>query len=644
MFVVKRSRHNPVLVPSHERFWEAFATFNLSPHKFGKGMIALYRAVSLPDSLQNPSQISIIGRAKSLDGSNFTERASFIEPKMEWERFGCEDPRVTYFEGNYYTFYTALSHFPFCAEGIKVAVAVSKDLKKVSERHLVTPFNAKAMALFPERIGGKITVILSAHTDSPPAKMAIAQVDSMDELWSEEFWEKWHAQIDTHTLDPRRNDSEHVEVGAVPIKTKHGWLLIYSHIQNYFPSSEHFDRVFGIEAVLLDLNDPRKIIGRTHGPLLFPEEPYEMSGYVANVIFPSGAIVIKNTLVIYYGAADTTVCKARVNLTDLISSMASGTSEKFKFKRYTGNPIISPNPSNSWESVATFNPAAIELNKKIRLLYRASSSDNTSSIGYAVSEDGLTISERLVDPIYVPRESFESKKIPNTNSGCEDPRLTKIGSKLYMCYTAFDGIGPARAAITSIEVKDFLARKFNWEKPFLVTPPGVDDKDTCILPRKFNNKYLIFHRIGSDICADYLDTLDFKKHEMVNKCIKVLGPRVGNWDTGKVGISAPPIETSKGWLLLYHASSKNDHVYRVGAVLLDKKDPTVLLARSTDPIFEPEEIYEKEGIVNNVVFPCGAVVRNGLVYIYYGGADRVTGVATMKLSIVLKALVNAIKY
>jgi predicted GH43/DUF377 family glycosyl hydrolase len=189
-----------------------------------------------------------------------------------------------------------------------------------------------------------------------------------------------------------------------------------------------------------------------------------------------------------------------------------------------------------------------------------------------------------------------------------------------------------------------LARRFEWEKPFLVTPPGIDDKDTCIFPKKFNGKYLVFHRIGTDICADYLDSLDSKNKEMVNKCIKVMGPRGGSWDGVKVGITAPPIETKKGWLLLYHAVSKNHHSYRVGAALLDLNDPTVVLSRSTDPVFEPEEDYEKFGIVNNVVFPCGAIVRNGSVYIYYGCADKVIGVAAMKLSIILKALGNSTNF
>lgn len=642
MYVVKRSEHNPILIPNRNHYWEEFATFNLCPIKQGKFTYGLYRAISAPDALRTPRQISVIGIGKSKDGAHFEDRVPFIIPKEEWDQYGCEDPRATFFEGKYYIFYTAISKYPLGPEGIKVAVAISKDLKKVDERHFVTPFNAKAMTLFPERINGKITVIFSAHTDSPPAKMVFAQVDKIEELWSPKFWEEWEKDIDNCVIDPRRNKYDHVEVGVSPIKTKYGWLLIYSHIQNYFSSPENLDRIFGIEALLLDLENPKKIIGRTRGPLLVPEEPYELSGYIPNVIFPSGALLEKDILTIYYGAADMTVCSARVNLEDLIFSMHPKYTDDWRFKRASANPIISPKIEHPWEAKAVFNPAAIFLDGKTHILYRALSEDNTSSIGYAVSKDGFNIDERLADPIYIPREDFEMKKINNGNSGCEDPRLTKIGKNIYMCYTAFDGIGPPRVAISSITEKNFLARNWKWEKPILITPKGFDDKDTCIFSEKLKSGYFVIHRVGNEICGDYLNSLNFK-NEIIDKCIRIIGPRTNTWDSAKVGICAPPIKTKHGWLLLYHGVSKSHSTYRVGAVLLDLKDPAIVLSRTTEPIFEPEEEYEKVGIVNNVVFPCGMVEQKGILYIYYGGADKVVGVATMKLDIILKALVNGIK-
>lgn len=645
MYVVKRSQSNPILSPNRDHYWEEFATFNMCPIKHKNGnYFGFYRAISAVDRMsKDQQQISIIGICKSKDGIDFEERKPFITPVEEWEAHGCEDPRVTFFEGKYYIFYTALSRYPFGPEGIKIAVAVSNNLEKVDERHFVTPFNAKAMTLFPERINGKIIVMFSYHTDIPPAKMTIAELDYIEQLWDISFWENWVKNIDNHAISFERNQYDHLEVGAPPIKTKKGWLLLYSHIQNYFPSPERLDKVFGVEAILLDLKNPRKIIGRTRGPLLTPEEPYELSGYIPNIVFPTGAIIKGDTLMIYYGAADTTSCLAYVNLNDLINTIHKDTSVDYMFKRYKGNPIISPNDKSEWEATATFNPAAILLKNKVHILYRTLSSDNTSFIGYASTKDGFKLDKKLNYPIYVPREDFEMKKNAGGNSGCEDPRITKIGTNLYMCYTAYDGVGVPRVAISSIKESDFLKNNWVWTRPKLITPPNFDDKDTCLLSKKFKEGYFVIHRIANEICGDYVSDLDFKD-EQVNKCIRILGPKRHAWDSAKVGIAAPPIQTKYGWLLLYHGVSKSHSTYRVGAVLLDLKDPSIVLARTTDPIFEPEEDYEKNGVVNNVVFPCGLVVKGENIFIYYGGADKFVGVATMKKSIMLKTLTNGIKF
>src|SRR3989338_4795987 len=496
MYVVKRSPHNPILVPEKNHYWEAFATFNMSVIKKGATYYGVYRAISAVDRLRRPEQISIMGIGKSKDGTHFEERLPFIIPTEEWEKYGCEDPRITYFEGNYYIFYTALSKYPFEANGIKVAVAVSKDLKKIKEKHLVTPFNAKAMTLFGKRLNGKITVIFSINTDRPPAQTAIAQVDRIEELWSQKFWEGWSKNVDRHIIDLKRFPYDHIEVGAPPVQTSRGSLLLYSHIQNYFPSPKNLDRIFGIEAVLLDLKDPLKIIGRTRGPILAPRELYELSGHVPNIVFPTGAILKKDTLFIYYGAADTTNCVAHVNLNDLMGTMRPETSSRWHLKRFNKNPIITPNKKNPWEAKATFNPAVLRIRNTTHILYRALSLDNTSYIGYASTKDGFIINERLTEPIYVQRKDFEAKKVASGNSGCEDPRLTKIGKIIYMCYTAYDSIGPPRVAVTSISEKDFLRKNWKWEKPILITPVGFDDKDTCIFSEKIKGEYFIMHRVG----------------------------------------------------------------------------------------------------------------------------------------------------
>ena len=108
------------------------------------------------------------------------------------------------------------------------------------------------------------------------------------------------------------------------------------------------------------------------------------------------------------------------------------------------------------------------------------------------------------------------------------------------------------------------------------------------------------------------------------------------WDEVRVGITGPPIHISGGWLLIYHGVS-HDNIYRFGTALL-KENGMEIIARTTDPIFEPTESYEKNGIVNNVVFSCGTVVRGDTVFVYYGGGDRVLCVATGSMEHIVRKL------
>jgi predicted GH43/DUF377 family glycosyl hydrolase len=610
--------------------WESFAAFNWCPIQDKEKIHCVYRAMSEKSLVaKHDLNMSSIGYADSKDGIDFKNRRQLIAPEEDWEKFGCEDPRVTKIDDTYYIFYTALSVYPFAADGIKVAVATTKDFKKIDERHLVTPFNAKAMVLFPEKINGKYVALLTAHTDMPPVKICMAEFDSIEQIWSKEYWDKWHADIDSHRLIVKRKESDQVEIGAVPIRTKSGWLVIYSHIQNYYSNN----KIFGIEALLLDLNDPKKIIARTDSPILVPEETYEMFGQVQDIVFPSGSFISGHKLHIYYGATDTTCCRADVDLEDLLESIE----KKPVVHRAESNPILMPNELNPWEDKAVFNPAAIELDGKIHLVYRAMGESRESVMGYASTKDGIKIDERLNQPIYVPREPFESAYnggVPGF--GCEDPRITQMGDSLYMFYTAYNGMDAPGVAATSIKTEDFLNKKWNWAKPAVISPSGVDDKDACLFPEKINSHYLVLHRAHNHICLDPVKSLNFEA-DKIESFTPIIGPRPGMWDGQKVGISAVPLKTDYGWLLFYHGVSA-EGVYRVGAVLLSADNPDVVLSRTTGYIFSPEMPYEKTGQVSNVVFPCGVVERSGTLFIYYGAADQVIGVATTDLVKLLKIL------
>lgn len=636
-----RIKENPFFSPNMEAKWETCAAFNPCVVKTENQFHLLYRAQSsLQDQQGAYMSVSSIGYAVGNDGIHFSNRKQLIKPEKDWEKFGCEDPRVTWINNKYYIFYTALSTYPFSARGIKVGVAVTKDFQTVEEKHLVTPFNAKAMALFPDKINGKMVAILTVHTDIPPAKIALAFFDDESQIWSEQFWTDWYLSLDSHVIPLLRSANDHLEIGAPPIKTKKGWLLIHSYIQNYFSS----EKVFGIEAVLLDLKDPSKVIGRTSKPLLVPEKTHELHGDVPNVIFPSGALLEQDKLYLYYGAADTTCCLAIENIDVLLDELTqnekptfmAGTTLPEGFTRYSLNPIIAPRPEFTWEAQLTFNPAAIYEGGKVHIVYRAMSFDDTSLFGYASSKDGVTIDERLSVPIYVPRVSFEQKTHPG-NSGCEDPRITKIDDRFYMFYTAYDGYCP-RVAMTSIKVDDFLNQHWDWAFPKAITPPGKFDKDACLFPRKIKGKYALLHREGPDISMSFVDNLLFDDNEYLEDGQFLIKPKHDLTGVRNLGIASTPIETKHGWLLFYHWVTSSHTVYKAAVALLDLEDPTKILNKTDVDLLEPEMDYEKVGIVPNVVFPCGTVILDNDVYLYYGGADKVIGVAKMELSKILEKL------
>lgn len=639
MITLHRNPNNPILIPNLSHEWEHDGAFNGCVAYHDGTFHMVYRALSSEKRQNGVSmRVSSVGYASSQDGIQFDNQRLLFGPTEDWEIYGVEDPRITFFKGKFYIFYTALSAYPFSAYGIKTAVAITEDFKTF-QKHPVSTFNAKAMALFPDLVKGKMGAFITMNTDIPPAKIGVAYFDREEDMWSPYYWDEFYENSGTHVINLLRDIRDQVELGSAPIKTKDGWLFIYSYITDYLSN----EKKFGIEAVLLDLDHPRHVLGRTKESLLTPQADYELRGDVPNVIFPSGALIKGEELYLYYGAADTRVALATCNVNDLLLELKpkaetpiGGNNSKNKLVRFEGNPILSPIIEWEWQSRAVFNPAAIYEDGKVHLIYRAQSRDGMSVFGYAVSKDGLHIDENLDYPIYVPREDFEKRKKDDGNAGCEDPRITEFEDRFYLTYTAYDGENPPRVAITSISVENFLRRQWNWAKPVIISLPNVDDKDACILKNK-NGKYIVFHRLGNEIWVDIVDKMDFGGNKFLGGKA-IAHPRPDKWDNVKLGIAAPPIEIDEGFLLLYHGVSEPGFKYKVGAMLLDDSDPTKILARTDDPIFEPEMPYEIDGEVPNVVFPCGALVIGEELYVYYGGADKVIGVATIKLKNLLDIL------
>ncbi|MGV8145534.1 MAG: hypothetical protein ACLKAK_04840 [Alkaliphilus sp.] len=295
----------------------------------------------------------------------------------------------------------------------------------------------------------------------------------------------------------------------------------------------------------------------------------------------------------------------------------------FKLKRISDEPILSPIENNKWESKAVFNCAVHYENDVFHMYYRAS--DNVfllntdkpeeenkfeSAIGYATSTNGVDFSRRE-KPLIVGKTEQEKW-------GVEDPRITKIDDTYYMLYTGFGGRGWADFKICMVQSKDLLT----WEGHEVMIDES--NKDAALFPEKINGKYVMLHRRMPDIWIAYSDDLkEWTNHKII------MSPIENTWESKKIGIAGPPIKRDDGWLLIYHAVDKN-HVYRLGAVLLDLDDPSKIKAKLAEPILEPELIWEKEGLVPNVVFSCGAVEVNDKYYVYYGGADTHIGVATIE--------------
>jgi len=651
---IKRFPNNPILGPDRDHDWEAQAVFNGCPVKDDDGSYhLLYRAQSY-ERIHNGirMEVSTIGHTKSEGSKAFNgERKQFIFPEKDWEAFGCEDPRVTKIDDMYYIIYTALSDYPHSPGGIKLGVAITKDFKTIEAKHQVTHFNSKAMALFPEKIDGKYWAVLTMNTDLPPVRIAVAAFDRIEQMWDKSFWDEWLENLDAHTVHLQRALNDHIEIGAPPVKTEAGWLLLYSYIRGYRTGHP----IFGIDAALLKTDNPRRVVGRTSQPLITPQETYELHGMFPNIVFPSGALLEDDTLRLYYGAADCTVATVDFSCEELLERIRHRKCEDFvgddanpvQLERFEGNPIIEPNSAHKWEEKYTLNPTAIRIEEKTYILYRAQDNDDTSYVALAIAPDGFHVEEKFDEPIYVPRVYEEVREEPGF-SGCEDARITRMTvdgeDKLFMCYTAYNGHDHARVAFTSISAEDFRAHNWQaWTLPQIISQPDEFDKNSCLVEEKIDGKYMFFHRLRNDIWIDTVDSLEFDKDSDGNVSNYLRGkilmsPRKDTWDSVRIGIAGPPIKIATGeWVLIYHAISESDGMYRLGAALLDLEKGEVV-SRLPYPILTPEADYEHEGLRPGTVFSCGQVIIDDTLYVYYGGADQVTCAASMDFSCLVDAL------
>lgn len=298
------------------------------------------------------------------------------------------------------------------------------------------------------------------------------------------------------------------------------------------------------------------------------------------------------------------------------------------FERHPGNPILTP---DQWPYLANavFNPGATELNGQTVLLVRVEDMRGFSHLTTARSPNGYSDWEIDPKPTLCPDPRFQEEQW-----GIEDPRIVWLEdqSEYAVTYVSFSKGGPV---VSIAMTKDFKS----FKRLGCILPP--EDKDASLFPCRINDRYVLIHRPiirgEAHIWISFSPDLKYWGEHRV-----LIPVRPGWWDNHRVGLGPPPIETSEGWLVIYHGVrvTASGSLYRVGMALLDLDDPREIVRRSDRWVFGPAKSYECMGDVPAVTFPTGIITNpsTGELRIYYGAADKSVAVATANIQEILEFL------
>ena len=311
----------------------------------------------------------------------------------------------------------------------------------------------------------------------------------------------------------------------------------------------------------------------------------------------------------------------------------SSVSSEGLFTRYAGNPILEP---SRWPYTinAVMNAGATVVNGETVLVCRVEDRRGISHLTVARSSDGKNNWVVDSEPLVFPNPDY-----PEEVWGVEDPRVTRLDELdcWVIVYTSFAPGGPGISLATT---KDFKT----CERLGMIRSP--EDKNGALLPRRVKDDWILFHRPVSAI-AKRADVWLSRSHDLHSWTSPepVFGARQGGWwDSARIGMGPPPIETDDGWLVVYHGvrNTVAGAIYRAGLVLLDLEAPSKVLRRSDEWVLSPREQFELQGDVPGVVFPCGLTYEASRdeLRLYYGAADSVIGMATASRTDVLSYLRN----
>ncbi len=313
--------------------------------------------------------------------------------------------------------------------------------------------------------------------------------------------------------------------------------------------------------------------------------------------------------------------------TVLLSSLHCTVQSDVQFHRSPLNPILTASDW-WWESRAVFNPGAVVHDGRIALVYRAVGSDGLSRFGLAWTTDGDHIEERAELPLY--EAALDD---PWGRLGVEDPRITRIDDALYVtyCKASVDSAdtSPLHWETAPFRVRSGIAltRDLKTLQEIGTLMPDVNTKDTVLFPERIGGRYVALIRQYPAI--QLVTSPDLR---VWSATVPVMDPVPGTWEGERIGAGSPPIRTPWGWLLFYHGNEflrmpGNQRLYRTGVAVLDLDEPHRVLYRHPDPILSPEEPYEREGPVGNVVFVTGTAEVGERLYLYYGAGDGLIATA-----------------
>lgn len=296
--IVIRYKENPILTKDDVPYSVA-TVHNAGVVKYNDEYIMLFRS-----HLRNGR--SIIGIAKGKDGYNFkVEPQPFLTPSTdsifgEYEEYGVEDVRISQINDEFLLTYSAYSR-----HGVRIGLAKTRDFKTVERISLITQADLRNVVIFPEKINGQYVRLDRPHSEI--SKWSIWVSYSPDLIhWGNS---KVIMKPETYHWDEMK-----IGPGATPIKTSRGWLNIYHGVFETMSGV-----VYRLGVALHDLNDPSIILGVADEWILQPEDPWEVTGYVPNVVFTCGAVPEDDgSIKIYWGGADSVMCVGSANINELI--------------------------------------------------------------------------------------------------------------------------------------------------------------------------------------------------------------------------------------------------------------------------------------------------------------------------------------